>query len=90
VRTKKIPRNHVKAEATEKKPTQVEVYYEDVSVGYWRTVKFSGALPAQRVNELLSRVEKLQQAVKFAREEANNLEIEDQQIGVRIFEYLFA
>jgi hypothetical protein len=90
VRTKKIPRNHVKAEATEKHPAQVEVYYEDVSVGYWRTVKFSGALPAQRVNELLSRVEKLQQAVKFAREEANNLEIEDQQIGARIFEYLFA
>jgi hypothetical protein len=90
VRTKKIPRNHVKAEATEKHPAQVEVYYEDVSVGYWRTVKFSGALPAQRVNELLSRVEKLQQAVKFAREEANNLEIEDQQIGARLFEYLFA
>ncbi len=90
VRTKKIPRNHVKAEATEKHPAQVEVYYEDVSVGYWRTVKFSGALPAQRVNELLSRVEKLQQAVKFAREEANNLEIEDQRIGARVFEYLFA
>jgi hypothetical protein len=90
VRTKKIPRNHVKAEATEKHPAQVEVYYEDVSVGYWRTVKFSGALPAQRVNELLSRVEKLQQAVKFAREEANNLEVEDQRIGARVFEYLFA
>ena len=30
VRTKKIPRNHVKAEATEHHPAQVEVYYEDV------------------------------------------------------------
>jgi hypothetical protein len=47
LRTKKIPRNHVKAEATEKHPAQVEVYYEDVSIGTWRTVKFSGALPAQ-------------------------------------------
>src|SRR5690606_18825680 len=76
-RTKKIPRNHVKAEATEHHPAQVEVYYEDVVVGYWRTVKFSGALPAARVNELIERVQKLQQAVKFAREEANNIEVQD-------------
>jgi len=89
VRTKKIPRNHVKAEATEKHPAQVEVYHEDIAVGYWRTVKFSGALPAQRVNELISRVEKLQQAVKFAREEANNIDVTDQQVGDRIFGYLF-
>jgi hypothetical protein len=90
VRTKKIPRNHVKAEATEKHPAQVEVYYEDVTVGYWKTVKFSGALPAKRINELVERVEKLQQAVKFAREEANNAEIEQQKAGERIFGYLFA
>ncbi|WP_279579168.1 DUF7873 family protein [Fodinicola feengrottensis] len=90
LRTKKIPRNHVKAEATEKHPAQVEVYYEDITVGTWRTVKFSGALPAKRVNELLDRVEKLQQAVKFAREEANNAEIADVKTGDRIFGYLFA
>ena len=89
VKTKKIPRNHVKAEATEKHPAQVEVYYEDVVVGGWRTIKFSSALPAQRINELLSRVEKLQEAVKFAREEANNLEVVEQKVGAKIFDYLF-
>ncbi|HMA34601.1 MAG TPA: hypothetical protein VKY74_08980 [Chloroflexia bacterium] len=89
VKTKKIPRNHVKAEATDKHPAQVEVYYEDVIVGYWRTVKFSGALPAQRVHELLERVERLQQAVKFAREEANNTEAAEQKVGARVFGYLF-
>jgi len=89
VRTKKIPRNHVKAEATEHHPAQVEVYYEDVTVGYWRTVKFSGALPARHVNELLERIQKLQEAVKFAREEANNLEVEDQKVGDKVFQYLF-
>ena len=89
VRTKKIPRNHVKAEATEHHPAQVEVYYEDVTVGYWRTVKFSGALPAKRVNDLIQRVEKLQQAVKFAREEANAQETEEQKVGGKIFQYLF-
>ncbi|HLU09857.1 MAG TPA: hypothetical protein VK003_09340 [Oceanobacillus sp.] len=88
-RTKKIPRNHVKAEATEHHPAQVEVYYEDVVVGYWRTVKFSGALPAARVNELIERVQKLQQAVKFAREEANNIEVQDQKVGETVFKYIF-
>jgi hypothetical protein len=88
-KTKKIPRNHVKAEATEKHPAQVEVYYEDVVVGHWRTVKFSGALPATRIKELLDRVDKLQQAVKFAREEANNSEVTDVKVGEKVFDYLF-
>ncbi len=89
-KTKKIPRNHVKAEATKEHPAQVEVYYEDVIVGYWRTIKYSGAMPAARVAELLERVRKLQEAVKFAREEANNLEVDEQHIGEAIFDYLFS
>jgi hypothetical protein len=89
IRTKKVPRNHVKAEATDKHPAQVDVYYEDVAVGYWTTVKFSGALPAKRVNDLLDRVLKLQTAVKFAREEANNVEVVDQKVGAAVFGYLF-
>jgi hypothetical protein len=89
-RTKKIPRNHVKAEATEKHPAQVDVYHEDVVIGYWKTVKFSGALPQRRVNELVSRVEKLQNAVKFAREEANGINVTEEKHGRVIFDYLFA
>jgi hypothetical protein len=88
-RSKKVPRNHVKAEATEKHPAQVEVYYEDIAVGHWTTVKFSGALPAKQVNELLDRVERLQRAVKFAREEANGAEVTDQHTGDAVFRYLF-
>jgi len=90
VRTKKVPRNHVKAEATEKHPAQVEVYYEDIPVGYWTTVKYSGALPARRVNELLERLDKLAAAVKFAREEANGTEVTDKRVGDAVFGYLFA
>lgn len=89
LRTKKVPRNHVKAEATEKHPAQVDVYYEDIAVGYWRIVKFSGALPARQVAALLGRVEKLQKAVKFAREEANGVEAKSQKVGGAIFSYLF-
>ena len=88
VRTKKVPRNHVKAEATEEHPAQVEVYYEDVPVGYWTTVKFSGAAPAKRVATLSDRLEKLQHAVKFAREEANGAEAIEERFGEKIFSYL--
>ena len=90
VRTKKVPRNHVKAEATKEHPAQVDVYYEDVPQGTWSTVKYSGALPQQRVNELLARVQKLQQAVKYAREEANCLKVEEKSMGATIFNYLFS
>jgi len=89
-KTKKVPRNHVKAEATDKHPAQVETYMEDIIVGYWKTVKFSGALPASRVKELLDRVDKLQQAVKYAREEANSIEAPDKRVGDSLFGYLFA
>ena len=88
-RTKKVPRNHVKAPATDKHPAQVELYYEDVVVGYWSTVKFSGALPAARVRELSERVDKLQTAVKFAREQANSTEVDDLHVGATIFGYPF-
>ena len=89
-RSKKVPRNHVKAEATEKHPAQVEMYFEDVLVGYWTTVKFSGALPQARVNELKVRVVTLSEAVKIAREEANSTVVTEKKIGDKIFGYLFA
>jgi hypothetical protein len=89
-RSKKVPRNHVKAEATEKHPAQVEMYFEDMLVGNWTTVKYSGALPQARVNEIKARVVKLAEAVKVAREAANSTPVTDQKIGEKIFGYLFA
>ena len=87
-RTKKIPRNHVKAEATEKHPAQVEVFYEDIVVGYWRTMKYSGALPSKTVNDMRERVEALQESVKFAREQANSLEVKDVKVGENLLNYV--
>lgn len=90
VKTKKVPRNWVKAEATDKHPAQVEIFHEDIVVGYWTKVDSSGAIPVTRKAELLSRVEKLITAVKFAREEANSLIVVDQYAGDKVFNYLFA
>lgn len=87
-RTKKIPRNHVKSPATERHPAQVEVYNEDVVVGLWTKTTFSGAMPASRVRELSERVTKLQTAVKYAREQANSIEIIQQRMGDGIFTYI--
>lgn len=88
-RTKKVPKNHVKVAATEKHPAQVEVYHEDVVTGYWTTQLFSGALTEPRVNELSERVQRLLDAVKKAREEANTIETEDVHFGEKIFDFLF-
>lgn len=88
-RTKKIPRNHVKAPATDKHPAQVEVYHEDVVVGFWKTVKFSGAVPLRRVQQLSGRVDVLLKAVKFAREEANNTEVVEVPVGETLLGYIF-
>lgn len=90
VRTKKVKRNHVKAEATKEHPAQVEVYDEDVVVGTWKTIKYSGALPAVKIVEMLGRVEKLQRAVKFARESANSIDATVQKGGGKLFDYLLA
>lgn len=88
-KTKKVLRNHEKSPATDKHPAQVETYSEDVKVGEWATVKFSGAIQSKKKNEMLERVAKLQEAVKFAREEANNLEVESQGVAAPIFDFVF-
>lgn len=90
VKTKKIPRAFVKAEATKEHPAQVETFHEDVLVGTWKTIKYSGALPQKRISEVLERVAKLQSAVKFAREEANTIHVTDRQVGHDVFAYLLA
>lgn len=89
-KTRKVLRNHVKAEATDKHPAQVDVYTEDVVQGTWTKVDFTGALPAARKRQLLARVDKLAEAVKVAREEANSASVEDVKIGKQVFDYLLA
>lgn len=89
VRTKKIPRNHVLYEATHEHPAQVQMFTEDVIVGTWEKVEFSGALPADRVRDISIRLDKLRTAVKFAREEANSIDVTDVHYGENILRFLF-
>lgn len=89
LRTRKVPRNHVKAEATDKHPAQVEVYYEDVPVGEWSTVKYSGALQLAQVAEMGRRVRELQQAVAEARQRANSTPAPAKSLGAVMLGYVF-
>lgn len=89
-RTRKIPKAFVRAPATEHHQAIVDAFHEDVIVGWWTTVKFSGALPAARIKVFVERVEALQRAVKTAREEANSAPVVDLKIGKKFFDFLLA
>jgi hypothetical protein len=90
VKTKKVPQVLVKAPATDKHPAQVETYMEDVATGYWNVTKFSGAIPEPERARLLAKVEKLQKAVKTAREEANTQYVTEFAPGKAILDFIFA
>lgn len=80
-KTKKIPRVLVKFAPTTQHAGQSDVWYEDVLEGYWDTTKLSGKMAPATKRLMLDQVEKLIDAVKKAREEANSLEVTQQSIG---------
>ena len=90
LRQKKVLRSHVLYEATDEHPAQVQPYHEDVPVGYWDTIKFSGAIPADRKTQLLERVSAVRQAVKMAREQANMTEAIQVKAASALFDHILA
>lgn len=90
VSTKKIMRVLTLSEATERHPAQTTTYNEDVAVGRNWSIDFSGAMPATEHKALMLRIEALQQAVKFAREEANRTPADLQYTGSKVLGYIFS
>lgn len=90
--TDKVPYNHelVKAQVIDGHLVEpkVQVMARDEVRGYWTSVKFSGALDPRRKRQILDRITKLRDAVKFAREEANSAECSDVREGKRVFDYV--
>lgn len=89
-KSKKITEPLVLAPATDKHPAQVQLINRDIVAGYWTEKRFSGAVSAQRKQELLDRVDNLIYAVKQAREEANSITVSDKKVADSVFGYLFA
>lgn len=88
-KTKKVQKPIVKYDATKEHPAQTEMISEDVIIGYWNTTQLSGALQVPRKEMMLEKIEKLQKAVKSARERANSETIEKKEIGSKILNYIF-
>lgn len=88
-RTKKELKVLVLAPATKEHAQQSQAYQEDVPVGRWKTIKYSGAIPVGEYNAMLARVERLQKSVKYAREEANRHDAKPQQVGEAVLHYVF-
>jgi len=89
IKTQKVPEVIVKYDATPEHPAQTELITLDKTIGKWATVHFSGAIPVKERDEMLERVEKLQDAIKKAREEANSIVVEDKKIGEEILQFVF-
>ena len=90
-RAKKVPRNHVLSEATDKFPAQVQTYTEDVVVGYWDTTDFTGRLTRQEYDQLQDKLDEMIRSVVIARQEANTANYEQgrDNLGTLVSSYLF-
>ncbi len=88
-KTKKLQKPIVLYGATPEHPAQTQLITEDIVIGTTTKTKFSGAIPAPVKQDVLGRIEKLQDAVKFAREEANSSEVDKRVVGNTILRYIF-
>jgi hypothetical protein len=86
--TKKIRRHKVTVQPTQHQPAQVDIWNDDVPIGAWTRVEFSGGVTARRYAELMTRVDALRYAVKIAREEANRVDAPDRTGAERVFRYV--
>jgi hypothetical protein len=89
-RTQKVVRHEVVVPPTDKHPAQVAQISEDVKAGTWTRRKVSGALPATRREQLLSRVSQLLEAVKTAREDANSADVSDVAIAEQVASWVLS
>lgn len=89
LRTRKVPKVIVLHEPTKEHPAQTQLITEDIVVGTYDTVKFSGAIPQEQKTAMLKRVLALQEALVTAREEANATDVEQQKEGGNIFDFIF-
>ena len=88
-RTKKVTKPLVLFPATDKHPAQTDKIIEDVVVGFWEQVKMSGSVEEKAQKALLKKVETLLDAVKQAREEANNSDAPKVTVGEALLGYIF-
>jgi len=87
-KTQKRPQFTILHAPTDHHPAQIEKWSEEVVVGRYTTNFKSGMLPAAVKSRIIARIDLLTQAVKKARQKANNTEIVQKSIGNKLFEYI--
>jgi len=88
VRTQKVQDKLVLLEPTTEHPGKAEIITRDVTVGHWRTTKYSGAIPLRAKTDLVAKIHRLIDAVKKARETANNADVARINVGDNILGWL--
>lgn len=89
LKTKKVQKPVVKYEATKEHPAQTELVSLDEVEGTWNQTDLSTAYPASEIQSMLDRIDKLERAVKIAREQANSIEVDKRATGSELLGYLF-
>lgn len=88
-RTKKVQKAIVLFPATDKHPAQTQLITEDEVVGQYDYTRLSGAIKREDGVALMERVDKLYNAVKHAREQANLVDAPEKNVGDKVMGYLF-
>lgn len=70
-------------------PPETKLVTRDELVGLWTNKKLSGGISYEDKRACLSRIAALRTAVKFAREKANSVEVEQLKVGEKLFNYIF-
>ncbi len=90
VKTAKVEYSLVLLEPTKEHPGQAVPKIRDENIGWWTTIKYSGAVPVPDQKAMKDRVETLVKAVKMAREKANQVEVNDDlKVGGKLLKYVF-
>lgn len=84
----KVPEVVVRYPATDKHPAQTEIFQKDVPQGTWTSVPLSGAIPLTVAQAILARADAVLEAVKMAREKANQQEVISNDLGAALTQYL--
>jgi hypothetical protein len=74
---------------TDKHPGQAQLITRDRVIGFWDTRKYATAVSARDKDDMLARIVKLQEAVKVAREQANNIPAEKKEVAGKILDFVF-
>jgi hypothetical protein len=88
IKTKKVQKALVLLAPTKEHPGQAQIITDDEIIGYWDTVKHSGALHIDEKRQLLKKVQQLADAVKVALEQANMIDATPQDAGTILIGWL--